>query len=297
MYKNKKFVINDSKERFLIMKIAVTGANGYLGTGVVRQLCDDGMDVVAVCYETSDGVDQRASIVKCNIFDLKDPFNELGKPDVLLHMAWRNGFVHNDISHIEDLLKHYIFFEKMVKSGVKHIAAMGSMHEVGFYEGSIKESTPTNPESLYGISKDALRNMTKLLCKNNNVIFQWLRGYYIVGNTEHGCSIFSKITQAEKEGRTNFPFTTGQNQWDFIDYNEFAEQVAATIEQTDINGIINICHGRPEKLADRVERFIKDNNYSIKLDYGKFPDRPYDSKAVWGDDTKIKKILENKKLK
>ena len=185
----------------------------------------------------------------------------------------------------------------MVKSGVKHIAVMGSMHEVGFYEGSIKESTPTNPESLYGISKDALRNMTKLLCKNNNVIFQWLRGYYIVGNTEHGCSIFSKITQAEKEGRTNFPFTTGQNQWDFIDYNEFAEQVAATIEQTDINGIINICHGRPEKLADRVERFIKDNNYSIKLDYGKFPDRPYDSKAVWGDDTKIKKILENKKLK
>ena len=27
----------------------------------------------------------------------------LGKPDVLLHMAWRNGFVHNDPSHINDL--------------------------------------------------------------------------------------------------------------------------------------------------------------------------------------------------
>ena len=49
--------------------------------------------------------------------------------------------------------------------------------------------------------------------------------------------------------------------------------------------------GRPEKLADRVERFIKENGYNIKLDYGKFPDRPYDSKAVWGDDTKILEIL------
>ena len=271
-----------------MMKIAVTGANGYLGTGVVRQLC------VAICHSTSEGVDKRAQIVKCNIFDLKDPFKELGEPDILLHMAWRNGFVHNDISHIEDLLKHYLFIEKMVKSGVKQLAIMGSMHEIGFYEGSIKEKTPTNPESLYGISKDALRNMTKLLCKNYKVIFQWLRGYYIVGNTEHGCSIFSKITQAEKDGLIMFPFTTGQNQWDFIDYDEFSEQVAATVEQHDINGIINICSGRPEKLSDRVERFIKENNYKIKLDYGKFPDRPYDSKAVWGDDTKIKKIIEGR---
>ena len=50
----------------------------------------------------------------------------------------------------------------------------------------------------------------------------------------------------------------------------------------------------PERLADRVERFIRDNGYSIKLDYGKFPDRPYDSKAVWGDNTKIQKIMASR---
>ena len=77
----------------------------------------------------------------------------------------------------------------------------------------------------------------------------------------------------------------------FIDYDEFARQVAATVEQNEINGIINICHGRPEKLSDRVERFIRENGFKIKLDYGKFPDRPYDSKAVWGDDSKIKSIM------
>lgn len=276
------------------MKIAVTGANGYLGTGVVKKLCDDENEVIAVCHSSDLGVDNRARIKKCDIFSLKNPFEELDKPDVLLHMAWRNGFVHNDFSHIEDLSKHYIFIKKMVEEGIKKVAVIGSMHEVGFFEGSIKQDTSTHPESLYGISKDALRNMTKLICKDNNVIFQWLRGYYIVGNTEHGCSIFSKITLAEKEGQPLFPFTSGQNQWDFIDYEDFAEQVAATVEQDKVNGIINICHGRPEKLADRVERFIHDNNYKIKLDYGKFPDRPYDSKAVWGDDSKIREIMKNK---
>lgn len=274
-----------------MMKILVTGANGYLGTGVVKQLCDDGQTVVAACHSRTDIVDTRAEIKQCDIFDIDNPYEYFGKPDVLLHMAWRNGFVHNDNSHIDDLPKHYAFIKKMLDAGCKQIAVLGTMHEVGFFEGSIKEGTPTHPESLYGISKDALRNITKLLCKNAGATFQWLRGYYIVGNSEHGCSIFSKITAAEKNGQELFPFTMGINQWDFINYDDFAKQVAATVEQKEIDGVINICYGRPEKLADRVERFIKENGYKIKLDYGKFPDRPYDSKAVWGDDKKIRKIM------
>ena len=84
----------------------------------------------------------------------------------------------------------------------------------------------------------------------------------------------------------------GENQYDFIDYEKFCEQVAKAIVQDDIYGIINICSGKPEKLSDRVERFILENNYDIKLLYGAFPDRPYDSKAVWGDDSKIRGIME-----
>ena len=85
----------------------------------------------------------------------------------------------------------------------------------------------------------------------------------------------------------------GINQFDFLDYEEFCKQVAITITQNKINGIINICSGRPEKLSERVERFIKENNFDIKLEYGAFPDRPYDSKAVWGNSTKIEQILKN----
>lgn len=273
------------------MKILVTGANGYLGQGVVKQLLDDGVEVVAACHSRTDIVDDRAIIKQCDIFEIDDPYSYFGKPDVLLHMAWRNGFVHNDPSHIEDLPKHYSFLKKIIDGGIKHVAVMGSMHEVGFFEGSIKEDTPTHPASLYGISKDALRNATQLMCKNVDIIFQWLRGYYIVGNSEFGSSIFSKITTAEKEGKDKFPFTTGINQWDFINYGDFCVQTAAAVEQDKVTGIINICCGRPEKLADRVERFIKENGYKIELDYGKFSDRPYDSKAVWGDDSKIQKIM------
>ncbi|MFI3594770.1 NAD(P)-dependent oxidoreductase [Streptococcus uberis] len=274
------------------MKILVTGANGYLGKGVVKELLDKGYQVIATDFK-SNYIDSRATIFEEDLFKIDNPFEHFGKPDILIHMAWRDGFVHNSINHINDLPLHYNFIENLIKSGLKHVTVLGSMHEVGFYEGAITENTPTHPQSLYGISKDALRNAIELLCKQNLVIFQWLRGFYIVGNTKDGSSIFSKIIQANLDGKTEFPFTLGLNQFDFLNYDEFCEAVALTSVQSKINGIINICSGRPEKLADRVERFIKENNLNLKLIYGAFPDRPYDSKAVWGSDLKLSQIKQN----
>ena len=277
------------------MRILVTGANGYIGQGLVKQLLQDGHDVVATDFRT-ENIDSRAEKVAQDLFSLEDPYDFFGRPDACFHLAWRNGFVHNDPSHIEDLPKHYAFLERLVKGGIPQLAVMGSMHEIGFFEGSIKPDTPCNPQSLYGISKNALRQAVELLCKNGDTVFQWVRGYYIVGHSEFGSSIFSKITAAEKRGDREFPFTMGQNQWDFINYDIFCEMLAAVIEQREYSGIINACSGYPEKLATRVENFIKENGYGIELKYGAFPDRPYDSKAVWGDDTVIRKIMEKREV-
>ncbi len=275
------------------MKILVTGANGYLGQGIVKHLLDH-ENIVVATGRSLDHVDKRADRKECDLFTVSDPYNYFGQPDVLLHLAWRDGFVHYSDAHINDLPKHYSFIKKFSESDVKTIAAIGSMHEIGFFEGSIKEETHCNPITPYGIAKNSLRQLTAMLCKQKGKQFIWLRGYYIVGNSQYGSSIFSKITAAEIEGKKEFPFTHGQNQFDFIDYEDFCEQVARTVGQDEVLGVINICSGYPEKLADRVERFIKDNGYKIKLKYGAFPDRPYDSKAVWGDDQKIKEIIRHK---
>lgn len=273
------------------MRILVTGANGFLGLGIVKAILEKKIEVIATDFNI-ENIDNRSYRKKCDLFSIENPYEYFEKPDVLLHLAWRDGFVHYSDAHIEDLPKHYEFIKKMAEAGCKHISVMGSMHEVGFYEGSVNENTPCHPTTPYGISKNALRDLTQMLCKQNNIVFQWLRGYYIVGNTKQGSSIFSKITAAAEDGKKEFPFTLGQNQYDFIDYPVFCAQVSAVVAQNSEQGIINICSGRPEKLADRVERFIKENHYNIKLQYGAFPNRPYDSKAIWGDSTKIDKIMK-----
>lgn len=274
------------------MKILVTGANGYIGTGIVQQLLNYGFSVIANDFSL-ENVDSRAEKIPTNIFEQENPYEFFGKPDVVLHLAWRDGFNHNSKNHLKDLPEHYRFLEKLICAGISRVCVMGTMHEVGFYEGCINQNTPTNPESLYGISKNALRKAIELLTKKHQVKYQWIRGYYIVGNTQYGCSVFSKIAQAVAEGRSSFPFTMGQNQYDFIDYSEFCQQVTAVVGQDKFLGIINCCSGRPMRLKERVEQFIEENHYAIKLNYGEFLDRPYDSVAVWGNKESIAAIIQD----
>ncbi|MGQ5427006.1 NAD-dependent epimerase/dehydratase family protein [Thermophilibacter sp. ZX-H3] len=263
------------------MRIAVTGANGFLGMGVVRELMSRGYDVIAV-DKTTDRVKEATSCVNASVFEMIDPYAEMGEPDCVVHLAWREGFKHNSDAHIEDLPFHIKLVGKLAASPLKRLAIMGSMHEVGYFEGGIRAGTPCNPESMYGIAKNALRQAAELLCGGSGTELQWLRGYYIVDNTPYGSSIFSKICQAAAEGRRTFPFTMGQNQYDFLDYPDFCDQVANIVTGGTGAGVYNISSGRPEKLADRVERFIEENGFDIELEYGAFPDRPYDSPAVWG---------------
>ena len=272
-------------------KILVTGAGGYIGRHVVKALLDKGAEVIAVDLYT-EGIDQRAKILNTDIFSGEETlYQKLCEPEVCLHMAWKDGFVHNSNAHMEMLSAHYRFIRHRIEHGTKHIAVMGTMHEVGYYEGAIDENTPCNPRSMYGIAKDALRRSTFALLEGTDVVLQWLRAYYIFGDDKKNHSIFAKLIQAEEEGKEFFPFTSGKNKYDFITVDELANQIATCVMQTEVTGVINCCSGNPISLAEQVEDFIKKNNFKIKLQYGAFPDRVYDSPAVWGNEEKINKIM------
>lgn len=77
----------------------------------------------------------------------------------------------------------------------------------------------------------------------------------------------------------------------FIKVDALANLISATVMQNKVNGIINCCTGKPISLAEQVESFIKEHDLDIKLEYGAFHDRPYDSPCEYGDARKINKII------
>lgn len=277
------------------MKYLVTGANGYIGSHIVKVLLDHGHEVCAADVAFSN-VDERAVRSEENIFSGDENiYHRFGEPDVCIHLAWRNGFVHNADSHIMELPQHYQFLKNMIAGGLKHLAVMGSMHEIGYWEGAIDENTPSNPKSLYGIAKNSLRQISMEMAENEKICLQWIRGFYILGDDLKNNSIFSKIIRADMEGKEKFPFTSGKNKYDFIMVNDLAKQIVAVTEQTRINGVINCCTGQPRTLAEQAESFIAEKGLKIQLEYGAYPDRAYDSPGIWGNPEKINKILESRK--
>lgn len=273
-------------------KILVTGAGGYIGRHVVSQLLARGHEVSVVDRKT-EGIDERARIIQADIFSGdEDLYDQLDRPEIVLHMAWRDGFKHNSPAHIDDLAAHMHFTENLFKAGLKHFATMGTMHEVGYWEGAIDSSAPCNPKSLYGIAKNALRQFTSLVATQNDATYQWIRAYYITGDDLHGDSIFSKLLKAARAGKKTFPFTMGKNLYDFITVEELSRQIALIATQEAVSGIINACTGKPRSLAERVEAYIAENNLDITLEYGAYPDRPYDSPGEWGDPSKVNAVLQ-----
>lgn len=276
-------------------KVLVTGAGGYIGSYVVKELLDRNYVVYASDLKT-EGIDKRAEIITEDIFSgAEDIYERVGKPDICIHLAWRDGFKHDSYAHIEDIPKHFTFLNNMVTGGLKNLNVMGSMHEIGYYEGAISEDTPANPMSYYGIGKNTLRHLCKVIASKNNISLKWLRAYYILGDDLKNNSIFSKIVQAEKDGKEEFPLNSGKNKYDFIKIDELSKQIVSASVQTKYTNEINCCTGKPVSLGEQVEKFIKENGYHIIPKYGMFADRSYDSPAIWGDTGKIQKILMEEK--
>lgn len=271
--------------------VLVTGAAGYIGRHVVRELAERGAQVIALDRSRGD-IDAGVKYVQAELDDVDAGFfAQHGVPDVCLHLAWRDGFNHNAHSHIENLSAHFRFLTAVSRAGVGQLTILGTMHEVGYWEGEIDEATPTNPRSLYGVAKNTLRQALELELAKSDVVLQWIRAFYILGDYERGQSIFSKIWAWEKEGRETFPFTLGLNKYDFITVELLAKQISATALQNEINGIINCCSGTPVALKDKVDQFLSEFGMRILPEYGAFPDRAYDSPVTWGNVEKINSIL------
>lgn len=280
-------------------RVVVTGANGYIGSHVVIELLrhKDVFSVVASDLE-------EQSMTPCEFigFDiLKDAtddsiYERCGKPDICIHLAWRNGFQHNASLHILDLPHHFAFLKNLADHGTKQFAVAGSFREYGKVNGMVDEKAIVIPDNFYSLAKITLKRALEICFFEKEICLQWLRPFTVYGDDEKNQSILSKIIKWEKEGKETFPFTDGNEMYDYILVEDLARQIAAIISQTDICGVIDCCSGIPVRLGDKIEEFLTEKGFKIRPEYGVFLNREYDSNVIYGDRRKIEKILKKCEL-
>jgi nucleoside-diphosphate-sugar epimerase len=181
------------------MKVAVTGATGFVGHHVVAALLARGVEVVAAARapERIYLTDGQLTTVSMDIADADDAFARLGEPDVLLHLAWGGLPHYQSDAHLENELPQQIaFLESCARAGLRRLVVTGTCLEYGMQSGCLDEELPTAPITAYGQAKDRLRAHLQTLANTGGPQLTWLRLFYLYGPGQAPTSLYSQLRAA-----------------------------------------------------------------------------------------------------
>ncbi|AVA25727.1 NAD(P)-dependent oxidoreductase [Rhizobium sp. NXC24] len=278
------------------MKIAVSGATGFVGRHVVARLLNDGHDIVAIARDASKATKMPwADPVTFLAFDLyREPeamASRMERPDIFVHLAWPGLPDYRGLFNLtHNLGAEIALFRWLIEWGVPHLVVAGTCLEYGLQFGPLAEYAETRPTTPYGLAKDTLRKTLQLMQNTQSFTLQWMRLFYMYGPGQSERSLLSQLDKALAEKRPTFDMSPGDQLRDYLPIEEVAERFARVIAQTEISGIINCCSGRPISVLDLVERHLQANSGSIHLNRGVYSYPDYEALAFWGVPEKLKAL-------
>ena len=288
-----------------MIKVTVTGACGFIGSHLTKQLIERGFHVVGVdCLD--DNLYSR-SVKESRLKALKQLSNfDFGNiniaTDELDSSISDSKFVFN-LAAIPGQVLSWKLFDKYVESNIlgtkkvidscirnkvtKIIHASTSSVYGKFAVGD--ELQDTKPISPYGITKLAAENLLFALTGSNNLDFTILRYFSVYGPGQRPDMAIQKFLTAIKTGQ-EINITGDGTQKRDITYVQ--DVVKATISASSLNEkkqIFNISGGKQFTLNQIIDECFNVSGLKSKINY---VDRPIgDQEETFGDISKAQKLL------
>lgn len=272
------------------MKVAVTGASGFVGRAVLAALSRRGIEAVACAHANLDVLSSSGhKAVTLNLHEAPaDAFDRLDRPDVLIHLAWSGLPNYRSLHHIEqELPAQYSFLSGLVKAGLPSLVVTGTCFEYGMQSGALHENLSTRPENPYGFAKDALRREMELLKVVQPFTLTWARLFYLYGEGQAETSLLPQLGRAVAAGEKVFHMSGGEQLRDYMNVAEAAELLVTLAVTSQDAGVVNVCSGQPISVRRLVEGWIRDKGWTIDLNLGHYPYPDYEPLAFWGDRHKL----------
>ncbi len=270
-----------------MIKVALTGATGFIGSHVLEELQNQPVEVVAAARLLHEELPQICNGGWVQMDITKPPsnvFEILGRPDVLIHLAWQGLPNYRSLHHFEsELPRHYAILKQLIQQGLKSLVVTGTCFEYGMQSGALSEELETRPSNPYGFAKDALRKKLQFLQAFHPFSLTWARLFYMYGEGQPASSIYPQLKKAVDEGLTEFNMSGGEQLRDYLPVKEVAEKLVLLALKKKNIGTINVCSGKPMSVRKLVEKWIQEGHYSIQPKLGFYPYPEYEPMAFWGD--------------
>lgn len=239
------------------MRIVITGATGFLGTALCKELTGNGHEVTAVVRPESAG---KTGLLKANKV-IQLPLEQMedltGEYDVFFHLAW-NGSGGDARDDYGMQLKNLLYMEKALRAanacGCSKFIGAGSQAEYGMVHGKAKEKEAVpSPFMMYGAAKLACLHMGQVLAGQLGITFVWPRIYSVYGPRENDPTLLGYVARALRAG--DIPeLGPCENMWDFMYITDFTRAMRILAEHPEAEGIYHVASGEQRKLREFVEK-------------------------------------------
>lgn len=267
------------------MKIAVTGATGFIGSHFTKQALAAGHAVLAI----------RRSPASTPRIPMEQPpqwldramdevtADDLKGCDVLVHLAAHTGNVPYDT--LANCLRWNLIavvdlFEQARLAGIRRYVVAGTCFEYG-HSGerynTIPTTAPLEPTNSYAASKAAASIALCQWAQEHGLSLDLLRVFHVFGEGEAETRFWPALRRAALAG-VDFPMTAAEQIRDFMPveavawtFLQKAIQCTRTIEEYRV---FNLSSGNPRSLRAFAEGWWRTWNAQGDLLFGQLPYRP-----------------------
>jgi nucleoside-diphosphate-sugar epimerase len=276
------------------MKVAVTGASGFIGRHLLSHIVRRGGQVVA----TGRGKAPQWLPAEVEWFEadiLRQGLDgavlvEKFGCEALLHLAWITtpGLYWTSEDNALWERASCEMMRGFAQAGGRRIVGVGTCAEYEPpSEGPCDPAiTPVAPRTPYSSSKDRVRRDMEALAAPFGLQAAWARVFFLYGPHEDPRRFAPTICRHLLRGEVA-PSSHGQQVRDFLHISDCGDALAATA-LSNVTGAINICSGEPTKLAEISVLLGKLTRRSELLRIGAMPVRPDEPPNLWGSATRLR---------
>lgn len=256
-------------------KVIVTGANGFIGSSLIKKLVANNVEVVAVDITfagdrlpNTDLITKVESGVDAALAD-KIP---AGEYDAFYHLAWRgvNGAEKADPTVQLANIKMAVDCANVCKQiGVKKFLCAGTVAENATY--SLPNLKTTSGGMMYGVAKHACQLIVEDYCKNIGLPFVWMQFSNIFGVGNKTGNLVS-YTLGELMSGKEATFGPALQPYDFIYVDDLIEAVYRLGANETPKSFYYIGSGSPRILKEYLLRIGELSGYADKVGIGIRPD-------------------------
>lgn len=269
-------------------KVAIIGANGFLGSTITNRFNIDGWEVLPTSRLNSTQSQQKLSHV--DIYDEAsiDDFLLKNRPELVVSTAWEteHGKFWNKKTNIKYAAATTRLASRCYELGVLNFIGLGTMSEYGETPGPCDSRiTPLNPSDLYSKTKSETGIQLKEIAESFGRQFSWLRVFQAFGPREKEQRFIPTLIRTLGSGN-KLEILSPHNRMDWIHSQDVASALSFSIAN-ELFGFLDIGTGVSTSVADISKEVSKIFGFDESLLIIKNSENPLNKDIYVGESSQI----------